>query len=423
GYYLFATALFTKREGVFAAVLYVLCPPVLLHNDQFTAETFLFSAAPLLYWALLKAMRPDKARLIWAAVAILLGGVLLLFKQSGFLLLAVSVFLPLARLGGRAGGVNRPAKEFVRNISLVFAVIVCSVVAANAFLPAEFNATREHFNSRWTMSFHELVGLPLTTWKANLNVVADYIGSYYSWVALLFFGIFSWLALRRKNFGELTLVLICLAGATGVIFLLRGFNEYLFHTAIITAFLPLLARMGAFIHDLVQERKAGLLTYAAVICAGLLVAHWGYQDILMNVSAGKYIERSSRWARANYLQSWPTGFGVREIVGLLEKEKRPGIVFVDPQWGNPRTALEVYAKRRFPNLRIEGVTREFLDSQETRKLRDLAAGWGSVHLVIYSADSSGKRERWQANINAQMCDTRSEIKAYPSQMPIVVCQF
>ena len=423
GFYLFAKELFTEREGVVAALLYVLCPPVLLHNDQFTAETFLFSAAPLLYWALLKAMRPDKARLIWAAVAIFLGGALLLFKQSGFLLLAVSAFLPLARLDRREGGVNRPAKEFVRNIFLVCAVIVCSVVAANALLPAEFNATRERFNSRWTMSFHELVSLPLAAWKANLNVVADYIDSYYSWVALLFFGIFSWLALRRKNLVELTLVLIFLAGATGVIFLLRGFNEYLFHTAVITAFLPLLARMGVFIHDLVRERKEGLLSFAALLCAGLLVAHWGYQDLLMNVSAGKYIERSSRWARVNYLESWSTGFGIRELVAVLEKEKRPGIVFADSQWGNPRTAVEVYGKRRFPNLRIEAVTREFLDSKETRKLREFVSGLGPVHLAIYSADSSAERDLWQANITAQMCDTRTEIKAYPSQRPIVVCQF
>jgi hypothetical protein len=40
-----------------------------------------------------------------------------------------------------------------------------------------------------------------------------------------------------------------------------------------------------------------------------------------------------------------------------------------------------------------------------------------------SADSSGRRDLWQANIKAQMCDTGIEIKAYPSQMPIVVCQF
>jgi hypothetical protein len=165
-----------------------------------------------------------------------------------------------------------------------------------------------------------------------------------------------------------------------------------------------------------------MMRYTVLLCAGFLVAHWSYQDILMNVSPGKYIERSSRWARTNYLEGWPTGFGVREIVELLEKERRPGIVFTDPQWGNPRAALEVYGRKRFPNLRIKGITREFLDSEETRKLKEFVPRFGPVHFAIFSADASRGRERWQANIEAQMCDTRTEIKAYPSQMPIVVCQ-
>src|SRR2546423_297444 len=97
GVYLLSKELFSKREGLVAALLYVLCPPVLLHNNEFTAETFLFSTAPLFYWAMLKAMRPDKPDWLALLTAVLLGTVLLLFKQSGFLLLAVSIFLPLAR--------------------------------------------------------------------------------------------------------------------------------------------------------------------------------------------------------------------------------------------------------------------------------------------------------------------------------------
>jgi 4-amino-4-deoxy-L-arabinose transferase-like glycosyltransferase len=34
GFYLFAKQLFGEREGVAAALLYVLCPPIFLHNDH-----------------------------------------------------------------------------------------------------------------------------------------------------------------------------------------------------------------------------------------------------------------------------------------------------------------------------------------------------------------------------------------------------
>ena len=426
GFYLFAKELFGEREGVVSALLYVLCPPVLFYNNQFTAETFLVSTAALLYWALLKAMRRDKSEwLIWTALAVLLGAALLLFKQSGFLLLAVSVLLPFARLrtehesiGGRYQW-----KSTAVNVSLVVAVVVCSRFAANAVLPSAFNAARDHFNSRWVMPAGELFRFPIEIWRANLGVVADYIGSYYSWAVAAIFCGFSWIAFRKRNFPELILACMCLAGAIAVTLLLRGFNEYMLNTAVIVVLLPFLGRMTVVLGASAQSRKGDLVQWA-VLAAGLLVlAHWTYQDILIGTSPGHYIERSTAWARASYLTRWSTGFGVKEIVNLLEKEKRPGVVFADTQWGNPRTALEVYGKKRFPNLRFVPVSREFLDPAETRKLKEAALKLAPVHFAIYSADSSQGRAQWEINLEELMCETRREIKAYPSQAPIVVCSF
>lgn len=417
GTYLFARELFGQPEGVIAAFLYVLCPPVLLHNVQFTAETFLFSTAPLFYWALLKAMAPKKRAWSWGIPATLFGIALLLFKQSGFSLVFVAALLPLARW---------PAKwtDLARNIFVVGAVIAVSLVAANAVLPREFDATRAEFNSHWVMSWRELLAMPLGIWRANLRLVADYIGSYYSWAVVPLFGVFAWRGLRRKNFPELTLAFLCLVGSSGLVLLLRGFNEYLFNTAVIAALLPLLARTAIFVVGFFRGDETLLLRSGVAICAGLVVAHWTYQDTLMAISPGKYIERSSSWAIANYLKSWSTGFGVREIIDMLAKEKRPGLVFADSQWGNPRTALEVYDRKRFPNLRVVPVTREFLDRNETRRLRAFVARLRPVHFAIYSADQfSDRRTPWETTISQEMCDTRMEIKAYPSQMPIIVCQF
>ena len=367
GTYLFAKELFSRREGVIASFLYVLCPPVLLHNDQFTAETFLFSGASLFYWALLKAMGQNKRSWMWAILAAVFGVAVLLFKQSGFSLVLVGGLLPLTRV---------PAtwRPLARNIFLVAAVIAGSVIVANAILPSEFNATRDEFNRRWVMSFPELAAMPVGIWRTNIAMVTDYIGSYYSWPALLLFLIFSWRALRRKNFPEVTLTLMCLAGSTACIFVLRGFNEYLFNTAVIAALLPLLARTAVFLSDLFRRKGAIWPRAAVMICACFVVAHWAYQDTLMIISAGKYVDRSSRWAIANYLKSWSTGFGITEIVEMLAKEKRPGVVFADSQWGNPLTALEVYGQKRFPQLRIAAITREFWTGMTLKNSRNLCPG-------------------------------------------------
>jgi hypothetical protein len=437
GSYLFAKELFTEQEGVFAAFLYVLCPTVLFHNNQFTAETFLFSTAPFLYYAVLRLARPNKPDWVWAPIAMLVGTALLLLKESGFLLLGLSIFLPIVRLQGRQADADVPAegmstrqsvgernwRQFARNVAFVIAVIVCCRIAANALLPSAFNAAREHFNNRWVLSLRELLNLPTAIWRGNLAVVADYIGSFYSWTVVLVFCVFAWFAFKRRNFAELTLVAMCAAGAMGIMFLLRGFNEYLFNTALIAVLLPLLGRAAVVISHFPQIGKAGLMRGALLFCAGLTIGYWGYQDILMGVSAGKYIERSSAWAVANYLKSWSTGFGVKAIVAALEKEKEPGIVFTDAQWGNPGTALEVYGAKRFPNLRIVPISREFLDASEARKLTDAAKKMAPIHFAIFSADSSEPRQRWLSNIQRETCETRMEVREYPSQTPIIVCRF
>lgn len=429
GFYLFAKELFGEREGVLSALLYVLCPPVLFHNNQFTAETFLVSSAPFLYWALLKAMRPKKSEWwIWTVLAWLFGTALLLFKQSGFLLLSISVLLPFARLrrteNAEAVAPGRYQwKATALHVALVLAVIVGSRLAAEAILPSAFNTTRDRFNSQWVMPASEVLRFPIEIWRVNLANVADYIGSYYTWIVALFFCWFTWLALRRKNFPELTLAGMCLAGAGGVTLLLRGFNEYLFNTALIAVLLPLLGRMAVSLSTSALPGKANLLRRALLTLGAIALVHWAYQDTLIGVSPGRYIERSTPWAISNYLTSWSTGFGVKEIVSILEKEKRPGVIFADTQWGNPRTALEVYGKERFPNLRIEGFTREFLDSAQTRKLREFVSKVKPAHFAVYSADSSGMRPLWLTNVQEQMCDTRREIKAYPSQAPLIFCSF
>ena len=426
GFYLFAKELFGDREGVITALLYLLCPPVLFHNNQFTAEIFLISTAPLFYWALLRAMRPDKSRWwIWAAMAILLGVSLLLFKQSGFLLLAVSILLPLVRVQAGLDSADHRYdwRRIGVNALLVVAVIACSVIAANALLPAGFNSTRDHFNSRWVLSIAEVLSFPTSIWRTNLGVVADYIGSYYTWAVALFFIGASWLAWRRKNLPELTLAVMCLAGAIAVTFLLRGFNEYMLNTAVIVALLPLLGRMAVFLLAPARSRRGILMRQAVLAGGGLVLAHWAAQDILMGTSPGRYIERSTPWAISNYLTGWSTGFGVKETVAVLEQDKRPGILFVDAQWGNPGTALEVYGKERFPHLRIVPVSREFLDQAETRKLKEAALKMAPAHFAVYSADTDEARSQWQTNLQAEMCESRREIKAYPAQAPIVVCSF
>jgi hypothetical protein len=214
-----------------------------------------------------------------------------------------------------------------------------------------------------------------------------------------------------------------LAGAATLIFLLRRFNEYLFNTAVIAALLPLLARTFTLIWSRTRTRPALIMRRALLAFAALMLAYWSYLIILMGISPGKYFEQSTPWAAKNYLQGWPTGFGIKEIVAMLEQEKRPGIILADAAWGNPYIALEIYRRDHFPNLRVAPVLPTFSDPAAARRFGEEARAMGPARFAIFSADPSGGRQAWQAVVERDLCADRIEVKAYPSQMPIIVCRF
>lgn len=420
GIYAFTHELFGNMEAALAALLWAICPTVLFHNVQFTAETFLISTAPLFYWMILKTGAPTPGRWLWSLMAVLPATALLLFKQSGFLLLAAAMALPLARFRQNAPGGWR---KLALHCGIVVAVILFAQLLARLALPAAFDETRDRFNAQWVMTSAELMRFPLDVWRENLQRVGDYISSYYGWSVPPFVALFLWHTARRRSLPDLALAAICLAGAAAVCFLLRGFNEYIFNTAVIVALVPLLARFGILIWELFRVGASRWAHAGILLLAGVTGGFWLWQIGLMNFSAGRYVERSTPWAIKNYLRSWSTGFGIADVLAMLEREKQPGLIFADAQWGNPNNALLVYGSKRFPNLHVVPISREFLDPAETRRLRDDARQMAPVRFAIFSADRSGERASWQTNVEREMCLERREVRGHPTQTPIIVCRF
>src|SRR5436190_2240513 len=101
GMYLLNRQLFGKKTALWAGFIYALCPPVLFYNNQFIAETFVFSTIPFFYWFVLKAVTGDRFQWSCAAGAACSGAILLLFKQSAMPLLVLGLMLPFVRVPGR----------------------------------------------------------------------------------------------------------------------------------------------------------------------------------------------------------------------------------------------------------------------------------------------------------------------------------
>lgn len=237
--------------------------------------------------------------------------------------------LPVANFGGAE---RANWKKCALDVAFVGAVIILASILAKLVLPSEFDATRAEFDRRWVMTVPELLRLPFDVWMANARLVGNYVGAYYSWaVPLLLVPLFLSL-LRRRPGAEFALFAMGLVGGAAIIFMLRGFNEYMFNTAVISVVLPLLARAFIEAWKMSWGGRARIVRLALLALGAFTILHWSFQVGLMMTAPGRYIARSTPWAIANYLNGWPTGFGVAEIVDRLAQIDGPGVILLDPQW-------------------------------------------------------------------------------------------
>src|SRR5262249_18623439 len=266
---------------------------------------------------------------------------------------------------------------------VVLAMIVGSILLSRPAMPAAFDQIRRNFDARWTLSFQEVLHLPVSVWLANGVVIGNYFERYYTlWTIPLLLG-FAIVAVRRRSAPDIVIGLMFVGASCAVLVFVKSFNEYIYNTEVIVFLVPILARAILFG---VGQMKMAALRFATIGLSVILLASWSYQIVLMKVDPARYILRGSPWMVSNYLQNWSTGFGINSVVNYLGRKDdgRRGIVFTDPQWGNPQTAIEVFA-RRYPHFQIMGMTAEFTDEAKIRKLRDERLADIPHRFIVYSA--------------------------------------
>ncbi len=412
GMYLLARELWGVREGLFAAFLYAISPAVLIYDSQFIAEPFLAALAPWFYWSMLRAFGPSKGRWWFLGTAALLGAAILLVKQSGTLILLLALLLPWV---SRTDQTEDRARVIRRRVLLALCAILVAMVLPRLIVPLAFWLDSASFNARWVLPLAGLLQLPRDLWAGNVGMVGDYYYHVYSLFAAGLCALFLFRALRRRELAEIGITAMFLWGSLAVIVGLRGFNDYTYNAAVATLILLMLARILAA--PLSRPARRVVLALGA-----LLVLNWGYQAGRMMLRPAEYFLGSTAWMRTSYVTNWPTGFGVREVAEFLKQQPGPGIVFADPQWGNPGTSLEVY-QEWYPDIRVAKISQQFFDPNTVRELRERSIETYRTRLVIFSAVTVNQRERWQANVFALLCDEKTEIAPAAGQMPIVLCRF
>lgn len=329
-----------KIVGIFASFLYVISPFALFYDrlamyDSLVATFFVWN----LYMTVLlvRNSRLD--------IALLLGlglGVGILNKTSAFLslyLLPVSLILfdwgkkkRMVRLGKWIGYVL---------ISIIFSQVVYSILRLSAYfyIVAQKDAIFVYPFAQW-------ITHPLEFFVGNIRGMSDWLIAYMTWP--VFLSAATSLLIFRKDMREKVL-LVCwwLIPFVG----LACFGRILYPRFILFMVMPLLilaAYWFLYIYDFFKKSLWSIV--CIVLISGMSIIN--ASSIIWDIKTARipYAEKGQ------YIQDWPSGWGVPEIVAFVKKEAQKGTVslFTEGTFGLLPYAFEIFLED-VPTVDIHGI--------------------------------------------------------------------
>lgn len=406
-YYLAGYYFNDKRAAFWAGLLWTFNPLVIFYDRAFLAETFVysFSAAALLFTYL--AVSKNR---IFIFLAVPFGAFALLSKQSGQLTIISLLFLALLDVNKDDTGHKGRLQIYFRNSFLVAIIALLSYLLYRAIIPAEYFSDYGVFIGRWTFSPAELLTLPFGSWLKNFEMVYLLFSHYYTFISLVAVLLFIFCAYSGGRCHRIILALF-LFNSFAVIFGMRSFNEYIYNTSNAVYLTLILGSSASHIMGFAEKRVNPLIKYIFKSSVVILPALWistlpGYYG-----PAESYIDKyGTPWMKENFLLGWPSGFGIKEAVTLLEKESGK-TVYLDPQPGNPRTAILVYRKR-YPSLEFIPISPNVIDG-----LHDIDA-----KKAIFIFRNRPGLEWSDKVLRHDVCKKKIIFKTVDRQTPLVFCK-
>jgi hypothetical protein len=349
--YAIGKRLYGIRVGLVSALLYILCPFGLFYDRMALADSFLCAGAAFTLWAAIALVQERSCRYCLALSASL--GLTPLFKATGVIVFFIPLLCCLL-LAGPGGGLARLRKQ----VALAYAAAIACIGAI--YVPSYLLGVEKplRMNYHYLAAFSKSQGI-----SGLLRVRWDHVREAATWtvayitppiVIVAMFGlILAVLTFDRKALllGSAGAILFC---SIPVLFDLM-FPRYLIWTTgpwvvLAAATVVQLSRAVA------GEMKLGKIGAAAVtgVCLLFVCIPAVYLDdeMLRNVRGAQLPAVD----RAQYIEGWPSGYGVEEAAGFLKKEagRSPGglIVACSESGGNSQVGIRVLLSRE-KKIRIE----------------------------------------------------------------------
>jgi 4-amino-4-deoxy-L-arabinose transferase-like glycosyltransferase len=341
GIWLLSYELFRRRSVAWVSAFVYLISPFTLWYDRFAIYDSM--VAMFSVWSLYLAV--GLVRKLTLDRALILGMVLgagMLNKTSGFLSLYL---LPFTLLLFDWGAHDR-MKRLVKWIGLAVIAAAISQLFYSVLRLSPFFYIIAQKDNVFVFSIGEWLSQPFRFFAGNLRGMSDWVRTYMTlplFVAALIPLFTRWpKALER---------LLLYAWFSAPFVLLANFGKVLYPRFVLFMTLPLLVVAAESATRMLQGTKRFWIRVALIVLLFIPSIAISYKIITDPLHAPIPISD-----RSQYVEDWPSGWGVPEVVSYIDAKAKEGpvAVYTEGTFGLFPYALEIYLVDK-PNIHIEGI--------------------------------------------------------------------
>ena len=338
GIYFVAKEIFNRKIALFSSILYIIIPFTLLYDrmalyDSLLAMFGIFSV----YFSIKLAKKPSLDLAFLNAFAIGLG---LITKSSADFYV---VYIPFSLIF-----FDFKKQFLIKRLSKWLFLALTSVVIAEIM----YNSLRlsplfyiiAQKNNSFILSFSELIRNPFQYFYPNVHSIFSWVNGYVGplIIILFLFGVYS--AIREKSFKVVYLLFLV---ALPLIF--EGFFNKVLYPRFVLFYFPYFTIITAFaIEALYKKFPKQKSTIVIIILLALIFPIVKSILLITNPTKANIPDADAN----QYLNDWPAGYGISEVVTFLKYQSRDSTINVGTEgtFGLLPFALNIYF---YPNNNIK----------------------------------------------------------------------
>lgn len=329
GIYSLGKHLFNRRTALFASSLYVFLPFTFLYDrlalyDSLLTATVIYSV----YFSIKLTQKPKLENALLAGIAIGLG---LLTKSSALLflyLLPAPLLIYLTKKDWR--------KKVVSWVPMAFLTFVIAQVIYNSLRLSPLFYMISRKNLEFIKPVAEVLKNPFEQAFSNATTLVSWFVQYVGFgLAAIFVVVSCYLLHKKDKLAALLLIYISFPFSVETFF-----NKVLYPRFMLFYFPFIILLLAHAFSVLKTSKKLNGIVFNLVMTLALLFP-FGNTFLLLTNPIGAKIASSDY---GQYINSWPAGYGVKEVVEILKTEAKTQPIYIGTEgtFGLLPFALKIY---------------------------------------------------------------------------------